>query len=48
MGELPGGSVAHEALHQRRVHGVAGALCYDAALDAAAGEGQVADEVVGR
>ena len=45
VGELPGGAVAHEALHEGGVHGMAGALGDDAALDAAAGEGEVADQV---
>ncbi len=45
MGELPGGAVAEEFLDEGGVHGVAGALGDDAAPDAAAGEGEVADEV---
>ena len=43
--EFPGGAVAEQARDQSGVHGVAGALGDDAALDAAAGEGEVADEV---
>ena len=45
VGELPGGAVAEEALDEGGVHGVAGAFGDDAAPDAAAGEGEVADEV---
>ena len=45
VGQVPGGAVAEEAGDKGGVHGMAGALGYDAALDAAAGEGEVADEV---
>jgi hypothetical protein len=45
VGEDPGAAIADEFLHQSGVHGVAGTLSHDAAFDAAAGEGQVADEV---
>ncbi len=45
VGKIPGGAVFHEAADEGGVHGVAGAFCDDAALDAAAGEGKVADEV---
>jgi hypothetical protein len=45
VGQLPGGAVAQKALHQRGMHGVAGALGDDAALDTAPGEREVADEV---
>ena len=45
VGELPGGAVAEELLDEGGVHGVAGSLGDDAAPDAAAGEGEVADEV---
>ena len=43
--QFPGGAVLEQARDQRGVHGVAGALGYDVALDAVAGESQVADEV---
>jgi len=45
VGQLPGGAVAEEALDEGGVHGMAGALGDDAAPDAAAGQGEVADEV---
>ena len=45
VGEFPGGAVVEELLDEGGVHGVAGALGDDAAPDAAAGEGEVADEV---
>ena len=45
VGEFPGGAVLHEAADKGGMHGVAGAFRDDAALDAAAGEGEVADEV---
>jgi hypothetical protein len=45
VGELPGGAVAEEFLDEGGVHGMAGAFGNDATPDAAACEGQVADEV---
>ena len=45
VGEFPGGAVVEEFLDEGGVHGVAGALGDDAAPDATAGEGEVADEV---
>jgi glutamate carboxypeptidase len=45
VGEVPRGAVAEQALDQGGVHGVAGALGDDVALDAAASECEVADEV---
>jgi hypothetical protein len=45
VGKFPGGAIAEEFLDEGGVHGVAGALGDDAAPDAAAGEGQIADEV---
>ena len=45
MDHLPGGAVLEEAADQGGVHGVAGAHGVDAALNALAGEGEVADEV---
>jgi hypothetical protein len=45
VSELPGGAVAEKLLDEGGMHGVAGALGNDAAPDAAAGEGEVANEV---
>ena len=45
MGEFPGGAVVEEFLDEGGVHGVAGAFGDNAAPDAAAGEGEIADEV---
>ena len=44
-GQLPCRAVLQQARDQRGVHGVAGALGDDVTLDAAAGEGQIADQV---
>ena len=43
--QLPGRAVAQQALHQRGVHGVAGALSNNAAPDAPAGEREIANQV---
>jgi hypothetical protein len=45
VGQFPGGAVAEEFLDEGGVHGVAGSLGDDAAPDAVAGKGEVADEV---
>ncbi len=45
VGEFPCGAVFEQAGDERSVHEVAGALGDDVAFDAAAGEGEIADEV---
>jgi hypothetical protein len=45
VGEFPGRSILEQAGDQSGVHGVTGAFGYHVALDAAAGEREVADEV---